>query len=125
MPIDIKEFEKKFEWYPFGRIQDFLVFAGQLQRHGYTLEDVKEYVETKISEQEILRKKYILYKIDCPKCGDPLWLLPVNDKPSTQTGDDSKTVMMCKNPDCLYTEFSTKDINELVYEMIMKQKGGN
>lgn len=123
--LDIKDFEKKFEWYSFGRLQDFLVFVGQLEIHGYTFEDVKEYVETKKAEQEIFRKKFAVYKIDCPDCGNPLWMLPVNDKPSTQTGDDSKTVLLCRNTECLYTEFRTKTVNEIVFDLIKEHEGGN
>lgn len=125
MSIDREDFEKKFQWYSFGRLQDFVVFAGQLKLHGYTIEDVKEYIDIKISEQEIFKKKFAVYRIDCPDCGNPLTMLPVNDKPSTQTGDDSKTVLLCRNTDCLYTEFTTKPINEILAELIKKHEGGN
>lgn len=46
----------------------------------------------------------------CPECGAPLQLLPVNDSPATQTGDDSKSVWLCRK--CFYEKFSDKTVKE-------------
>jgi len=45
-------------------------------------------------------------------------ILPVNIDKGTQTGDNSKSVWICRN--CLYTEYSTKTFEEQLKE---KNKG--
>ena len=60
----------------------------------------------------------------CPKC--PALMLPllVNDKPETQTGDDSKSVWLCQNKKCMHTIYNSQTIEELREALPLRSKGG-
>jgi len=49
---------------------------------------------------------------ECPICGSWLIVLPVNVSPETQTGDDSKSVQVCRR--CFYDHFSPLTVREIL-----------
>ena len=101
---------------PFGMKawREFLNQQAFLFEHNLSLEDVQtdldiqkaEMIKAQKEEEQVKYRNTPL----CPECATPLQLLPVNDTLATQTGDDSKTVWLCRA--CLYERFSTNTIEE-------------
>jgi len=106
--------------FSFRQHQDFLTYFRRLNQLGHTMDDVEAYVE---SQRNALNETPGRPgpQIKCPECNAPMMLLPVNDKPSTRTGDDSKTVMICSKKACMHTEYSTKTVREIIKELSQKQ----
>lgn len=104
---------------PFGNKawQEFLNQTLFLDEHGLGVEDVWRALELKktndaeaVSARDKEYRANRIKALSCPGCGYPLQLLAVNDSPGTQTGDDSKSMWLCRN--CLYERFSTQTIEE-------------
>lgn len=90
---------------PFGRgkWQDFLNQLAFLNEHKLSAGDVE------VALNSLTQNNPVTY-LKCPECGSLRQLLPINDSPSTQTGDDSKSMWLCRN--CHYEQFSDKTVNE-------------
>lgn len=108
------KFEKDMAVFSFKQHQDFLTYTGMLNEFGYSIDDVQNYIETKKSEMDLSSGPERHNFIKCPDCGFRMMLLPVNDSPSTRTGDDSRSVLICHNKECMYTEYSKKTVGEII-----------
>lgn len=99
-----------------------------LAEHGLSAKDVeKKFAELRKEDEKIAILKAEMDKQaakwpKCPECEAPIQLLSVNDSPSTQTGDDSKSVWLCRN--CHYEKFSDKSIQEEL-ELLKESENGN
>ena len=116
-----EKFEKDMAVFSFKQHQEVLTYLKHLKTTEWTLEDVKQWVEQKKKSNKEARKKiedFINHLRKCPGCKNPMQILPVNIDKGTQTGDNSKSVWICRN--CLYTEYSTKTFEEQLKE---KNKG--
>lgn len=100
---------------PFGQKawQEFLNQIAWLEENNIRIEFVRDLLEEhkkKAMAEMQENQKLSDRALKCPECGTPLQLLPVNDSPATQTGDDSKSVWLCRK--CFYEEFSDKTVKE-------------
>ena len=120
--MDIDKFEKDMSVFGFKHHQDFLTYFDLLEKKGWSVEDVKKYVEAKkekldkdrrqaIRNQEAYNKKML----KCPKCSTVMFIRPVNIDAKTQTGDPKdKSVWMCPNEECLHTIYNEKTAQEII-----------
>jgi len=116
--MDIEEFELAMNAFNFGQHQDALTYIETLKQVGFTLADLYTYVETK---KEILnaateRKHKDNPSRICSDCKAIMLLLPVNVSLETQTGDDSKSVWLCRNANCMHTIYNKQTLEEIVKE---------
>lgn len=127
--MEFKKFEKDMAAFSFGQHQDVLTYLTHLESKGWTIEDAKKWVQSekermgKQSEDLEEQQKALASLFKCPDCQSPFWVLPVNTGPGDQTGDDSKSVMLCTNRECMHAEYSTKTVQR-TDERIIKQIGG-
>ncbi|MFA6135479.1 MAG: hypothetical protein WC869_15815 [Phycisphaerae bacterium] len=49
---------------------------------------------------------------ECPECNSFMTISPVNVSRCTNIGGDWKSSLQCRNPDCRFSELSTKTLNE-------------
>lgn len=118
---EIEKFEAALTMYHFGYLQDITQFLETLKQQGYTLDDFQSYVKAKRKALQESSTKVTEVKTtsqQCSKCSALMLLLPVNDKPETQTGDPTdKSVWMCQK--CMHTIYNKQTLKEL------RSKGGN
>ena len=112
--MDKEKFEKDMTVFSFKQHQDVLTYLSHLETKGWTIEDVKEWVE---GEKERLASNsgdtpYPIF--NCPTCSTPMQLLPVNVSEGTKTNDDSKSVWLCSNKECMHTIYNKESINEII-----------
>lgn len=96
-----------------GKWQDFLNQLSWLKENNIQVESVKILLEEyrkKMEEEKLEGYKVLENTPRCPACNSIFQLLPVNDSPATQTGDDSKSVWLCRQ--CGEATYSTKTIEE-------------
>jgi predicted RNA-binding protein YlxR (DUF448 family) len=114
--MDKEKFEKDMAAFHFGQHQDVLIYLSQLDASGWTIEDVKEWID---GQREKLTSRPIRAAVfKCPDCQSPMQLLRVNVSPATQTNDSSKSVWLCTNKKCMNTIYNTESV-----EKILKNKG--
>uniref|UniRef100_A0A6M3L6Q6 Uncharacterized protein n=1 Tax=viral metagenome TaxID=1070528 RepID=A0A6M3L6Q6_9ZZZZ len=96
-----------------------LNIINHLKEHGKTIDDFVDYANemNEIHKNEIkIREKNKpsdgLKPITCPECKHPMFLRLVNIDAATKTGDNSKSVWICFNKDCMHTEYSEKTIEQ-------------
>jgi len=112
--MDTEKFEKDMEVFSLGQHQDVLTYLTHLETNGWTIEDAKEWVEgekEKLTQQqgklEGITKK-------CPLCQSPMALLPINDSPGTKTGDDSQSMWLCSNKNCMNDIYNKESVAEVI-----------
>lgn len=118
--MNTEKFEKDMAAFSFGQHQDFLTYLKRLGQFGYSIDDVENYVNDRKSRVKTSFKPGP--QIKCPECGAPMMVLPVNDKPSTKTGDNSRSVLICNNKGCMHTVYSEKTAKDMVNEIRRKPK---
>lgn len=113
--------------FSFNQHQDVLTYLAHLEAKGWTLEDAREWTQSqketivrhaKASKED--QKKAYASLPKCPECQSLFWVLPVNTGPGDQTGDDSKSMRLCMNKECMYAEYSTKTVQEQMKELSKK-----
>ena len=122
--ISIEKFEKDMAVFSFKQHQDVLTYLTQLKAKGWTTEDAKLWVEEKKKELVLQAKKVgaIATPIfSCSLCLTPMQLLPINFTPATLTGENSKSVWLCRNKVCMNTIYNKKTIAEIQ----AAKEGGN
>lgn len=121
------EFTTQFAW---GFQQDVFSYITHLEQQGFTVQDIKDFHEYRVKEavreraktkKEIKRMEDAALKsgraLRCTECPGLMLLYEVNVDSTTQTEDDSKSVWMCQNQDCMHTIY-----NKEVPEEILKKK---
>jgi len=114
--MDTEKFEKDMAAFSFGQHQDVLTYLTQLENTGWTIEDAKEWVDSKRKELERSNIWALAATLSCPDCNAPMQILPVNASPATQTGDDSKSVWLCTNRKCMNAIYNTESVEEILKE---------
>ncbi len=87
-------------------INEALNIHKHLANTGRSWDDVELYLKATARN----KTAFAAERLNCPECGAQLQLLPVNNSPATQTGDDSRSVWICRG--CFYEQFSTKTVKE-------------
>ena len=105
--------------------KEFLNQYAFMVEQGLSLNDIKEAI--KIKEKEDRTNDLAALSVSssgkhCPECDSFLQLLPVNDSPSTQTNDNSKSMWLCRN--CHYEIFSNNDIKEELEQLSKEPSNG-
>jgi hypothetical protein len=115
-----EKFEKDMAVFHLGQHQDALTYFDHLKRSGWTIEDARKWVKTKLEELT----KTTVWKIaaKCPDCQSPMQLLRVNISPATRTNDNSKSVWLCTNKTCMNTIYSTESIEEILMKGKNKER---
>lgn len=112
---ETKKFEKDMALFSFNKQQDILTYLDHLKAKGWTVENVRWWVEEQkkaLAKENEKQKKTVKPLLKCPNCQTPMRLLPVNITPGTRIGDDSKSVWLCPNKECMHTEYSPKTVQE-------------
>ena len=112
--MNIKKFEKDMAVFSFKQHQDVLTYIRHLKAMGWILEDAKEWVEGEKKRLASNSEGTHYPTFNCPTCSKPMQLLPVNVSDGTKTSDDSKSVWLCTNKDCMHTIYSKESINEIL-----------
>ena len=106
MLMDTEKFEKDMAVFSFKQHQDVLTYLSHLKATGWTIEDAKVYVEDKKKRLATQSKGTPPKIFPCPDCKSPMQLLPVNDSKATKTNDNSKSVWLCSNKECMNTIYN-------------------
>ncbi len=114
----MKKFKKDMAVFGLSNHQNFLVYSRELEKHGYTVEDTKRYVNEEKKRIAKMQAGVVPVLKDCPSCKASMRLMSVNDSPGTMTGDPKdRSVWYCPNPDCMETIYSRKSVKELLKEL--------
>ena len=111
----------------FAKKQDLLTMLLEMKRLEISCEDLRRYLMDFVETQKVSAKKLELHqkKVDkrllhtalrCSECSAVMNLLPVNQSPSDQTGDDSQSVWICSNMKCLETIYNKQSVKEILQE---------
>ena len=126
--MNIEKFEKDMALFDYKKHREVLIYLNQLKLAGWTIENVRTYVETqRRAKRKELTKAHQQGGMPvsirtCPDCLELMSLLPVNTSPGTQTGDlTDKSVWLCRNSKCMFTIYN----KETVAELSRGSKGGN
>jgi hypothetical protein len=111
-----KKFEKDMAAFSFGQHQDVLTYLNQLEASGWTIEDAREWIQSK--REELARRPIRAAVFKCPDCQSPMQLLGLNISPATQTGDDSQSVWLCTNRKCMNTIYNTESVQQIMQNRI-------
>jgi len=115
--MNIKKFEKDMAVFSFSQHQDVLTYLVHLEVKGWTIEDTKKWLKKK--RKQLTQNKAISSLLkQCPLCQAPMSLLPLNFNRATVTGEDSQSVWLCSNQECLNTIYNKETTVEL------RSKGG-
>lgn len=122
--MDKAKFESDMKVFTLKHHQLFLTYIDLLQEKGWWVDDVRAYIadykENIVKRQKELRE-YTYEEKFCPICQSIMFLYAVNVNKATQTEDDSKSVWICKSPDCMECIYN----KETIQELIDQGKGGN
>jgi|GEM_PF-3224852 len=113
-----KDFRKDMAAFSFKQHQETLTYLSHLEASGWTIEDARKWVA---GEQKKLadRSKGIPSQVfPCPICQKRMMLLPVNVDKATKTNDNSKSVWLCSNKDCMHTIYSDRTVQDVMKELI-------
>ena len=102
-------------------IQSYVTIYRELKRKNISFEDLLQFLEEERKSFESTELRQLPSMTLCPNCGTLLSIQPVNTSGRDQTGDSAdKTVRICPNKNCLYTEYSSKTIREWQQEIVKK-----
>jgi len=102
-------------------IQNYVTIHRELKRKNISFEDLLLFLEEEKRKFNLIEMKQLPSIALCPDCKTLLSIQPVNTNRGNQTGDlTDKTVRICPNKNCLYTEYSSKTIEEWQQEIIRK-----
>jgi len=115
----------KLEFLDINEIQKFVTVYRELEKRGINI----EHLETVLEEE---RQNFIRTEGTnlpavalCPDCKQPLRILPVNTDNRTQTGDpNDRSVRVCSNPQCLYTDYSQMTVKQWQQKIVKIMRGG-
>jgi len=116
MLINFEKFEKDMAAFSFKQHQDVLTYLLHLETKGWTLEDAQSWIEAKRLKLQTKQTSWASFQ--CPICQASMQLLSVNVSPATQTNDDSKSVWLCANKECMHTIYNKESLQEIL------KKGG-
>ena len=97
----------------FGQLQDLATLVKRIRQHGYTMDDVIQYVESKKKSPEVsgeVNGKVLERR--CPECGERIYLNPVNTGKMDITGDGSTFVWICRK--CKYEEWENERLHLII-----------
>jgi len=116
---DIEKILAPFE-FSFGKKQDLGTLLMHLKKNDVSTEEVVQHIEDlKKRAREDAKGRGMKA---CPDCGFPMRIMPVNDKPETQTGDPTdKSVWMCPKKNCMHTIYNKEKPQKVLRELIKKE----
>lgn len=125
--LNKEKFKKDMAAFSFKQHQDVLTYLAHLKAKGWTIDDAREWIKREREKRVKLsmaskkqQKKALAALPKCPECESPLQILPVNTGPGDRTGDDSKSMKLCMNKECMHTQYSTKTVQEQIKELSKK-----
>lgn len=116
--MNTEKFEKDMAVFAFRQHQDTLIYLRHLEVSGWTIEDAKEWVADEQKRLADQSKGVPSPVFPCPICSKPMGLLPVNVDKATKTNDNSKSVWLCSNKDCMHTIYSDRTVQDVMKELI-------
>ena len=116
--MDIKKFKKDMEVFSFKQHQDTLAYLSHLEASGWTIEDAREWVAGEQKRLAVQSKGTPSQAFPCPVCQKRMMLLPVNVDKATKTDDNSKSVWLCSNKECMNTIYNNESVNEIIREKV-------
>ena len=108
-----------------GKRQDLLTLMVHLRNNKITMDGFIKYLgELKIEQIELIKRqngginklheRCNMAVFKCPECNTTMRLYPVNTNPGDQTEDDSKSVWVCPNRDCMENIYNKQTMQELL-----------
>ena len=129
----IKSFNRNFNAFEFGKLQDFNAFLHHMERKKLTVSEFKEWIAYRQNEM-IVRQNYVytpppvvegLNQPSCPYCALPLLIYDVNTTNCNQVGGDLKAQLICRNiMGCGYERYSVRDPEDWVRGKVKLTKAG-
>lgn len=112
--------------YSQAQIGDILTLALEMRTWALTPDDViaavNDYFEAVVARHGVKEQapdvaavpagKKKALAVDCPQCGGSVAVSPVNVSRCTAVGGEWHTSLQCSNPQCRFTELSTKTLLE-------------
>lgn len=116
--------KKLIEAFAFGQLQDFLSLLKFIEKNSIELNEVILYIKER--KMAYLQKQRKINKFNrgakrCPGCQSKMNLHPVNTNPGDQTGDNSKSVWVCFNKDCMEMIYNKEDYKEIYRNLTQKE----
>jgi len=118
--MNIEKFEKDMMVFSFRQHQDVLTYLSHLEASGWTIEDAENWIEGEKKRLTLGEKNIPSPVFLCPLCSSPMQLLQVNVDNATKTDDDSKSVWLCSNKECLDTIYNNETIQDIMKELTKK-----
>jgi len=124
----MKDIENLLQPFSFGKKQDLLNLLQQLDKSSVSLETLMKYLEGLKTEQlkavkehseklKEAQEQWMKVVLRCPECSTPMSLRSVNTRPEDQTGDNSKSIWICTNKDCLETIYNNLTVQEILNQL--------
>lgn len=121
--------KKILDVFSFGKLQDTVTILTILEKNNITISEFIDFIEgekmekakldlEKIELEKKERHSWNKFALKCPECKEPMGLFPINTELGDQTGDDSQSVWICPNNDCMETIYNKQTIQEIL------KKGG-
>lgn len=121
--MDIANFEEKMQAYTIKQHRGFLTYFATLSQKGFTIENLREYVEFKraeLKELEQLRQRELEDVIPkCPKCGLALILRPISTPKGRANVFGYRSCFECL--DCAYERYSTKRLADVIMDLYSRR----
>jgi len=89
----------------FGELQNIANLLTLMERNNISLDDFKVFIEEKRLEMAKKDAEATAHLKKCPICESIMIPSKVNNSPQSMTGDDSKIVHTCMNPECMHQIF--------------------
>ena len=107
-----------------GQLQDISTLLGVFKKNNISIDDFAGFIKNerleliKSNESDIKRiKKNKTFwgknALRCSECSQKMNLYPVNTVPGDKTGDDSKSVWICPNKNCMETIYNKQSMQEI------------
>lgn len=111
----------------FAQLQSISTLLKHLNNNGKGVNDFIDFIKEEGKKRAIdggfdkekikeTKRNWSKITIECPKCKTTMGLYSVNTTPATQTGDDSRSVWICTNRDCMENIYNKQTVQEIIKE---------
>lgn len=128
---NVEKFEEKMAAFTFADHQKILTYHKTLEAKGFTLDDVKEFVDFKRQEFADLEAIRAKHKNNfekmlpvCPECGSKMFLRQVNRPKGPSNIHGWKSCFECTGENCVNEKYTTKRPEDVIKIMSSIYKEG-
>ncbi len=116
----LMEFQNDTDVFRPGLLQDFITFIDFIYEKGISIYHAYDCIgQMRINQvrqvEEFAKKRKTITLKPCPKCGNNMKVIPVNDSPRFMVGGDYLSMAYClDDKGCGHEEYSKVDIREAI-----------